>query len=80
MSTDERIFSVEDHGLWRGHRTWTVRMTGARGPAQISVIDVKTERLAIDEALGIYRERRDVTPVERAAMQTANAELARRLA
>lgn len=77
--TPERILSVEDHGMWRGHRTWTVRIDGQSGPAQVSVIDEKTEARAITQALATYRGRRVFTDEERAAMQRANTTLGRRL-
>jgi hypothetical protein len=67
--TEEHIFSVHDHGLWHGHRTWTVRMTGPSGPTQVSVLDEPTETKAIEKALEIYRNRRVFSDEEKAAMQ-----------
>lgn len=66
---DEYIYSAEDHGMWRGHRTWTVRIDGPSGPAQVSVIDCTTETKAIEQALETYRNRRVFTDEEKAAMQ-----------
>jgi hypothetical protein len=77
--TTERILGVEDHGVWRGQRTWTVRVDGATGPAQVSAVDVDTEPEAIAQAIATYRNRRVFTPAERDAMRRANAALGRTL-
>ena len=75
----EQILSVEDHGIWRGHRTWTVRIDGPTGPAQVSAIDVTTKDEAIAQALETYRNRRVFTAEEREAMGRVNRALARGL-
>lgn len=75
--TDERIIDVTDHGMWRGHRTWTVHMDGPTGLAQVSVRDEKTEAKAIAQALETYRNRRVFTLAEREAMDRNNATLRR---
>lgn len=72
---DERIISVEDHGMWRGHRTWTVRIDGPTGPAQVSARDCTTETTAITQALETYRNRRVFTDADREAMDRNNAAL-----
>lgn len=79
VMADERIISVEDHGMFRGRRTWTVRMDGPTGLAQVSVLDATTETRAIADALETYRGRRVVSDEDRAAMQRANAALGRAL-
>lgn len=76
---DERILSVEDHGMWRGRRTWTVRIDGATGPAQVSVIDETTEAKAIEQALETYRGQRVFTEEEKAAMTRHQTALKRGL-
>ncbi len=71
----EHVVSVEDHGIWRGHRTWTIRIDGPTGPAQVSATDCLTERKAIAQALKTYRARRVWTDAERAAMGRNGAAL-----
>ena len=71
-SMPEHIFSVTDHGVWRGRRRWTVRMDGPTGPAQVEAIDVETEARAIEQALETYRNRRVFTPEEREALRRTN--------
>lgn len=79
MADTERITSVEDHGIWRGHRTWTVCVDGPTGPAQVSVLDEKTEAKAIEQALDTYRNRRIFSDEDKAAMQKASRALGRGL-
>jgi hypothetical protein len=66
------VRSVEDHGMWRGHRTWTVRVDGPTGPAQVSARDVDTRGDAIAQARATYAARRVFTAEERTAMTRAN--------
>jgi hypothetical protein len=75
----ERILGVEDHGIWRGRRTWTVRVDGPTGRAQVSAVDVETAPEATAQALETYRNRRVFTAADRDAMRRANGELGRAL-
>lgn len=79
MTDAERIVSVEDHGMFRGRRTWTVRVDGPTGATQVSVVDVETKPEAIAQALETYRNRRVFSEKERRAMRHANDTLRRGL-
>lgn len=73
------VRSVEDHGTWRGRRTWTVHVDGPTGPAQVSVLDVDTTEAAVEQARQTYTARHVFTEDERKALRQANEALQRGL-
>jgi hypothetical protein len=77
METETRVLSVEDHGMWRGRRTWTIRVDGPTGTAQVSAVDVDTSEAAIEQALDTYAQRHVFTSEERAAMKRTNEALSK---
>lgn len=68
-----RLLSVEDHGVFRGRRTWTVRLSDEHGTAQVNAVDVTTELEAVAQARETFASRRIPTDEERAA-HARNAE------
>ena len=71
-----RILSVEDQGVWRGRRRWTVRIDGPTGRTQVEAIDVETEAEAVEQARDTYISRRVFTAEEREALQRTTRALA----
>lgn len=74
-----RIEGVEDHGVWRGHRSWTVHVDGPRGRAQVSARDVTTEAEAIAQARETYANARRFSEAEKVAVRRQQEALARGL-
>jgi acyl-CoA reductase-like NAD-dependent aldehyde dehydrogenase len=66
------VLRVRDHGVWRGHREWTITLRDARGTAQVSARDVETADAAIAQARETFAARREFTPAERAALRRSS--------
>lgn len=77
--TTERVIDAVDHGTFRGHRRWTVHIDGPTGPAAVEAKDCANRADAVEQALGLYRNRRVFTPAERAAAAGAAAAITRGL-
>lgn len=73
-----RVIKVVDHGMWRGHHSWTIHAEDERGQAQVSARG-DTEAEAIADATTTMANRRVFTPEEKAAMRNTNQHLGRKL-
>jgi hypothetical protein len=71
------VLDVEDHGMWRGRRSWTVRLRDERGTGAVSTHDVTNREDAITQARETFANRRHITPGEREAVRRANAALSK---
>jgi len=72
------IHNIEDHGIWRGHHSWTVVMEDEHGRSQVSARgDTAAEAEA--DARKTFGNRRIWTPEEREAMARTNRALRRGL-
>ena len=73
------VLSVTDHGMWRGHHSWTVFIDGATGRAQVAAHGESVGE-AIADALDTYRNRRVFTDEEREALRRSSDALRKGLA
>lgn len=73
-----KIVDVEDHGIWRGRRTWTVTVEDDEGKRHAcSVPDHDTREAAEAEALQMMANKRKFTAEETAALRRSNEALQR---
>jgi hypothetical protein len=69
------VLGVQDHGVWRGRRSWTIRLRDERGVGAVSTHDVTNEEDAIAQARETFANRLHITSEEREAVRRANAAL-----
>lgn len=72
--SEARLIGVTDHGMWRGHHTWTIVLEDERGRSSVNARG-DDEDQAVAHARQTFADRRHLTEEEKASMRAINQHL-----